>query len=89
MTNKYNPMSKEFQDECKKLGLTGNQAAKKKREGKSLEKGIYIYKQNRVYSKMYTEEELLSYLAQFYKKFGRPPTGKDFKNNTKYLHDQT
>ena len=48
-----------------------------------------MYKQNRVYSKMYTEEELLSYLAQFYKKFGRPPTGKDFKNNTKYLHDQT
>ena len=42
MTNKYNPMSKEFQDECKKLGLTGNQAAKKKREGKSLEKGICI-----------------------------------------------
>lgn len=51
MTNKYNPMSKEFQDKCKKLGLTGNQlAAKKKREGKSLEKGIY--KQNRVYTKM-------------------------------------
>lgn len=39
----YNPMSKEFQDECKRLGLTGCQLRQKyEKEGRSLEKGIYI-----------------------------------------------
>lgn len=37
--NKYNPMSKEFQDEAKKLGLTGRQlTVKYQKEGKFLEK---------------------------------------------------
>ena len=39
MTKHYNPMSKEFQDECKRLGLTGNQLMTKyKREGKTLKR---------------------------------------------------
>lgn len=39
----YNPMSKEFQDECKKLGLSGRQlTALYKREGRSIEKGVYV-----------------------------------------------
>lgn len=38
----YNPMSKEFQDECKKLGLTGRQLTEKyRKEGKGIEKGKY------------------------------------------------
>jgi hypothetical protein len=41
----YNPMSKEFQDECEKLGLTGRQLiAKYKKEGKSIKKDeVYIH----------------------------------------------
>jgi hypothetical protein len=39
----YNPMSKEFKDECSRLGLSGYQLTiKYKKEGKCLEKGIYI-----------------------------------------------
>jgi hypothetical protein len=39
MTETYNPMSKEFQDECKKFGLTGRQlTAKYQKEGRYIEK---------------------------------------------------
>lgn len=35
MNNKYNPMNKEFQDECKRLGLTGYELIEKyRKEGK-------------------------------------------------------
>ena len=40
---RYNFMNKEFQDECKRLELTGYQLRKKyEKEGKSIEKGMYI-----------------------------------------------
>ena len=32
----------------------------------------------------YTKEQLLWYLVQFYEKYGRPPTTKDFNNNSDY-----
>jgi hypothetical protein len=87
---KYNPMSKEFQDECKKLGLTGNQlTAKYKREGKSIEKDEVYFKHGDRRSengrnKQYTKEQLLWYLIQFYERYGRPPTENDFRNNPEY-----
>ena len=75
---KYNPMSKEFQDECKKLGLTGRQlTAKYQKEGKYIEKGI-----DKRYK--YTNKQLLQYLIQFYEKYGRPPVAADFINNPEY-----
>jgi len=42
------------------------------------------YKVNYHQPKKYTDEELLNYLTQFYKKYGRPPTEKDFTNNSEY-----
>jgi hypothetical protein len=87
---KYNPMSKEFQDECKKLGLTGNQlTAKYKREGKSIEKDDIYFKRGDRRSEhrgaqSYTKEQLLWYLIQFYEKYGRPPGQNDFTNNSEY-----
>ena len=78
----YNPMSKEFQDERKRLGITGRQlAAKYQREGKSVEKGIY--KRNDI-CRRYTEKELLDILVQSYKDLGRPPTQLDFTGNPRY-----
>ena len=81
--NIYNPMSKEFQDECEKLGLTGRQLTLKyKKEGRIL-KEDEIYKSG--YNKLiYTDKELLDYLIQFYKKYGRPPTERDFDNSSEY-----
>lgn len=79
--NTYNPMSKEFQDEAKILGLTGRQLTLKyKKEGKPIEKGVY--KGGRC--KQYTNEQLLWYLIQFYEKYGRPPSITDFSNNPEY-----
>lgn len=78
----YNPMSKEFQDECKRLGITGCQLTKKyRKEKRILEKGTY--KVNCV-SRKYTDKELLDYLIQFYREYGRIPTTKDFENNPRY-----
>ena len=81
--NIYNPMSKEFQDECKKLGLTGNQlTAKYKREGRPIEKGTY--KDGRGKTKQYTDKELLDCPIQFIKEYGKIPTRDDFDNNPGY-----
>jgi hypothetical protein len=80
--DKYNPMSKEFQDECAKLGMTGRQlTAKYQKEGKSVEKGVYKIKR---YRQSYTKEQLLWYLIQFYEKYGSPPTMKDLDHNFEY-----
>ena len=83
----YNPMSKEFQDECKKLGISGRQLiAKYKKEGKYLEKDE-IYKDRRSRSRnrdIYTEKELLDILARSYKDLGRPPSIADFTHNSEY-----
>jgi hypothetical protein len=82
MEKTYNPMSKEFKDECERLGITGRQlTVKYKKEGKSIEKGIYKKKR---FGQSYTDEELLWYLVQFYEKYGRLPTYDDFTNNSKY-----
>lgn len=82
---KYNPMSKEFQDECERLGLTGRQlVAKFRREGKYIEKGIYKDKRCE-----YTERQLLDILLQFYEDNGEPPTIRDFDNNSKYPNHST
>jgi hypothetical protein len=52
----YNPMSKEFQDECKRLELTGRQlTAKYKKEGKTLES--YNIPKIKYYNKTNTCEE--------------------------------
>jgi hypothetical protein len=81
--NTYNPMSKEFQGECKRLGLTGRQLIiKYKTEGKSFNKGQYIRHYNR--PRGYTKNELLDILTQSYKDLGRPPSQNDFSNNPKY-----
>lgn len=40
------------------------------------------YRRNR--RRSYTEEELLSYLRQFYEEYGRLPMGEDFINNSEY-----
>lgn len=49
MKQKYNPMSKEFQDECKRLGLTGFQLIKKyKDEGKIISNSKANDKQHKV-----------------------------------------
>lgn len=82
----YNPMSKEFQDECKRLGLTGYQLTiKYKKEGKFLEKGIYKDgRSNCRPDRCYTEKQLLESLLQFYKIEGRIPTITDFINNPIY-----
>ena len=81
MENRYNPMSKEFQDECKRLGLTGRQlTAKYRKEGKSLDKDkVYKTKRRKIY--MYTKEEMLHSLRQLYEKYKRPLTQGDFTNN--------
>lgn len=79
----YNPKNKEFQEEAKRLELTGYQlTAKYQKEGKFLEKKIYEHK------KQYTKEQLLWYLVQFYEKYGRPPTQIDFTNNPEYPNYQ-
>ena len=78
----YNPMSKEFQDECKKLGLTGRQlTAKYQKEEKFLEK--CVYKRNNI-NRRYTRKELLDFMRQFYEENGRPPMKDDFTNNPEY-----
>ena len=86
MTN-YNPMSKEFQDECEKLGLTGNQlTVKYKKEGKSIEKDE-IYKDRRSENKgapSYTKNQLKNELIRYERENGRPPTKMDFTNNPDY-----
>jgi len=51
-----------------------------KDELKGLEKEVY--KQNK--REKYTGSELLNYLKDFYQKYGRVPTQKDFDNNSKY-----
>ena len=80
MENTYNPMRKEFQDERKRLELTGYELRLKyEKEGKTLEKGVY-----KKSCRQYTNEQLLWYLIQFYEKYGRPPTEKDFTNNSEY-----
>lgn len=80
---KYNPMSEEFQEEAKRLGLTGNQlTAKYKREGKPIENGEY--KGGRGKTKQYTDEQLLWYTIQFYEEYGRPPYQSDFTCNPEY-----
>lgn len=49
MEQKYNPMSKEFQDECKRLGLTGFQLIKRYRdEGKIISNSKANDKQRKV-----------------------------------------
>lgn len=85
----YNPMSKEFQDECKRLGLTGRElTAKYKKEGRYIEKDdIYFKREDRRGiprdRNVYTEKELLDILVQSCKDLGRPPGAMDF-NNSKY-----
>ena len=37
-------------------------------------------------NKIYTDEELLKFLIQFYEENGRPPTEQDFTRNPKYPH---
>lgn len=85
MTNSvYNPMSKEFQDECKILGLTGRQLTEKyQREGKSIEKDdVYINGHSKPRNRnIYTDEELLDYPIRFTKKYGKIPTERDFDTN--------
>lgn len=82
-SSSYNHMSKEFQDECNRLGLTGCQLTEKyRKEGKSPEKGVY--KQNKVHTKIYTEKQLLDHLRQFYEESLIPPAEKDFTNNPEY-----
>lgn len=50
MTN-FNPMSQEFQDECKRLGMTGNQLITKyKIEGKFLDNAKKLYSGNGNYN---------------------------------------
>ncbi len=41
-------------------------------------------KYNNKRRRYYTDEQLLSYLIQFYEKYGRPPTEEDFQNNSEY-----
>jgi hypothetical protein len=78
-------MSKEFQDECERLGLTGRQLiAKYKREGKHIEKGTYKKLSNK-----YTEKELLDKLIQFIKENRRLPIAADFVNNPGYPNFMT
>jgi hypothetical protein len=75
----YNPMSKEFQEESKKLGLTGRQLIVKYQiDGKPVEKNV------RKLHGRYTDKQLLWYLIQFYEKYGRPPTQEDFNGNSRY-----
>ena len=75
----YNPMSKEFQDECKRLGLTGRQLTSKyQRECISLEKGHYKHHCNQ--PKGYTDEELLAYPKQYCKEHGKPPSSRDLRS---------
>lgn len=77
----YNPMSKEFQDECKTLGLTGRQLIiKYQKEGNCVEKGVY----KNIYRNQYTDKELLNYMIQFYEDYGKVPVVNDFKNNCGY-----
>ena len=82
----YNPMSKEFQDECKILGLNGRQLiAKYEKEGKYIKKEKYKYEKSNLGSRsIYTDGELLDYLKRFYKEHGRIPVVKDFVNNPEY-----
>lgn len=47
-------------------------------------KGFPKEKYNNKRRRYYTDEQLLNYLIQFYKKYGRPPTMEDFKNNSEY-----
>lgn len=83
MTN-YNPMSKEFQEEANKLGLTGRQlTAKYQKEGKYIEKDL------RKPHEIYTKKQLLDILVQSYKDLGRPPTRLDFTGNSKYPNFKT
>ena len=87
----YNPMSEEFKNECKKLGLTGRQLILKyQKEGKSLEKRIYkgVRSRPRQYAK-YTDEELLDYLTRFYEEYGKPPGVMDFVYNPGYPNVMT
>ena len=75
----YNPMSEEFQDECKKLGMTGRQlTAKYQKEGKYLEKG------HRKPNERYTEKELILILQNHYKKYGKVLTIEELNNNSDY-----
>ena len=81
--NDYNPMSKEFQEEAMRLGLTGCQLVQKYwKEGKSLERGTYKGNSRQ----WYTNEELLNFLVVFYEDNGRVPGQKDFTNNPEYPH---
>lgn len=50
-------------------------------EKKGLEKEEPYDKRYRL---KYTDKELLDYLIQFYKKYGRPPTEEDFGGNNGY-----
>lgn len=49
-------------------------------------KGLKIFPEKiiRGGSKKYIDEELLDYLIQFYKKYGKPPGAMDFLNNPEY-----
>lgn len=90
MTTNFNPMNKEFQDECKRLGLSGYELRRKnEKEGKSIKKEIYKDGRGKSRSKTHTEEELLDHLRQFYEENGRPPTTEDFNNNPIYPSHST
>lgn len=81
--NCYNPMSKEFQDDAKMLGMTGRQLVRTyQKEGINIQRGIYKSKSRR----WYTNEELLNFLVTFCEDNGRVPGQKDFMNNPEYPH---
>jgi hypothetical protein len=42
----------------------------------------------KIRNRVYTDEQLLWYLIQFYQKYGRPPTQRDFTNNFEYPNYQ-
>jgi hypothetical protein len=90
---KYNPMSKEFRDECGKLGLTGYQlTVKYKKEGRSIKRDEVYFKREdgrRKPHEVYTDGQLLWFLIQFYEEYGRPPTERDFDIHPEYPSSKT
>lgn len=85
MVEYYNPMSDEFKEEAKRLGLAGSDLRRKyEKEGKFLEKGSY-----KKHVEIYTNEYLFSCLKKFFEENGRRPTTDDFSNNSEYPNFST
>jgi hypothetical protein len=75
----YNPMSKEFQDECRRLGITGRQLTEKyRKEGKSIKKDDIYVKNEKKYNETNTCDR-----CREYGKETKISSGKSFREKDK------